>query len=94
MEKASSYLEGIIYNFSDLLDNEPEFFSNKTKVVDKLSNEYALLSAFIKKRKILAVYCLQYCAVSSQLKKNEEALESARKAFLLLRSVSKLCNQF
>lgn len=85
LTRSADYIEAIIYNVSSVLNTETLFVfghdvinegsAQNLKFADYLTNKLSLIS-----------YNLQYCAVSSQVKNHTNALNSAQKALLLLKT--------
>ena len=81
LEQSANYLEAIIYNLAEFLQNHHD---QSTPLVDP-----AELGPFLEKKQALALYQLRFCALSSHLKNNQTALETARKAMNTLKEVCK-----
>ena len=69
LEKASSYLEGIIYQMNSFVENAPEMVM-MSEIVDSFSDSYNDFSIFINKRQSIALNYLKFSAINSQLKKH------------------------
>lgn len=75
------------------LDNGPQFdIGDSTPYSDPEFS--AMASLFVNKRLSIALYYLQFSAVSSQTKKHETALKSAFKALETLKLVCSHCYNF
>ena len=86
LEKSADYIEGIIYNISTFLEGEenPSFGPN---LLDELHPEAHQLATIIHNRLKLVNYYLQFCAVSSQLKRNENSLNAAARSLDILKEL-------
>lgn len=69
LEKASNYLEAIIFNMNAYLECSGEV-SIDSQIFDIHSASCRELGKLIKKRTAMAFYYLQFSAISSQLKKH------------------------
>lgn len=86
LEKASNYLEAIIFNMNAYIECAPDL-SIDSQIFDAASTSHSELSIFVRKRLTMAFFYLQFSAVSSQIKKHDTALGSAFKALSVLKMV-------
>lgn len=91
-EQSSNYLEAIIYNINEFIDTcPPPTFSTP---IPANSPDYAELATYFERKIALALYNLRFCALSSHSKNNQVALQSARRALVLLRDICLQENMF
>lgn len=84
LTRSADYIEAIIYNISSFLSSEDKFqFTSEIK--DFRSHQHLKLATSLGNKLSLIVYLLQFCAVSSQIKKHSNALSSAQKALSYLK---------
>ena len=93
LEKASSYLEAIIYQMNSFVENAPEMVM-MSEIVDSFSDSYNDFSIFINKRQSIALNYLKFSAINSQLKKHEIALDSGFKALSGLKEICGECYSY
>jgi hypothetical protein len=77
---ASNYLEGLIYNLE--ITNSSK--NNSQITLDESPASNTLLHEDLAAHRQLAQYYLQYCAISSQLRKHRNAQSAAKKSLRII----------
>lgn len=78
-------MEGVIYNITAFLESEAHPALSPPFSPD--SSHATQLAALLQSKLKLVSYYLQFCAVSSQLKRHENSLNAASRALDLLKEV-------
>jgi hypothetical protein len=86
LDKSADYLEAIIYNITSFLEGE-EGLNLCEEILDDKSLESQKLAVMLQNKLKLISYYLQFCAVSSQLKRHENSLNAASKSLDILKEI-------
>ena len=98
-DKASRYVEAIIYNLRMFLDapeskaiqSALERRSASSASFTSFQPDISLIRVMLTKKYELAVYYLQFSGLNSQNQMHRESLQNARKSLSIMTELSRLC---